>query len=668
VTGQLRFERLMVANRGEIAARVIGAAGGLGLSTVAVYSDADRDAPYLALADFAVRVGGPPAAESYLNVAALIDAACSTGATAVHPGYGFLSESSAFARACGDVGLVFVGPPASVIEEMSSKDRARRIARDAGLSVLPAAEDEDDDELVASVVARVGFPALVKAVAGGGGKAMHVVGDEEALRTALASARREAQAAFGDQRLFVERFVEHGRHVEVQVAGDETGRVVHLFERDCSVQRRHQKVIEEAPAPTIDGALRDRLCRDAVRLASSVGYINVGTVEFLVAGDAAFFLEMNTRLQVEHRVTEAVTGVDLVRLQLEIAQGFPIPFAQSDLSCKGHAIEARVYAEDPDGGFLPQAGMPSFVRFSDDALVDAAVSEGRAVTTNYDPMLAKLVVAGPTRHQARQRLVRALDESAVFGLRTNLGFLRRLAASTAFGEAGIDVNTLDRGFVPAPPEDVPTSGEDAFVALAVSADILVGNGHDSPLGANDGWRLGGPAAPVAVALSRDGTEHLVLVDRRGGVVNCEGRSLRIEVLEQESGRRRCSIDGIGAVFYFAFDQDTVTIGYHGSSYRFERWRRSTGTSGIAPGGDIVRAPMPGVVREIEVNCGSRVKAGEVLAVLESMKMEFPLRSPRDGVVAEVAVASGDHVGLDVAVVRLEALPAVALDPVADRDG
>jgi acetyl-CoA/propionyl-CoA carboxylase biotin carboxyl carrier protein len=651
----------MVANRGEIAARVLGAARTLGLSTVAVYSDADRGAPYLSLADSAVSIGGSPATDSYLNVAALLEAAKSTGATAVHPGYGFLSESSEFAKACGDVGLLFVGPPASVIEDMSRKDRARRIAQDAGLSVLPAVEGRDDDEIVASVVAQIGFPALVKAVAGGGGKAMHVAGDTESLRAALVSARREAQAAFGDPGLLVERFVEHGRHVEVQVAGDETGRVVHLFERDCSVQRRHQKVVEEAPAPTIAGALRDRLCDDAVRLASSVGYLNVGTVEFLVAGEAAYFLEMNTRLQVEHRVTEAVTGVDLVRLQLEIAQGKPIPFVQSDLKCTGHAIEVRVYAEDPEGGFLPQAGTPSFVRFSAGALVDSAVSEGRAVTTHYDPMLAKLVVAAPTRQKARLQLVQVLDDSAIFGLRTNLGFLRRLAASSSFAEAGIDVNTLDRGFPVAPPED-------ESVALAVAGDIVVGEGHGSPLGANDGWRIGGPAAPVSVRLSRDGTDYVVTVDQNAGVVHSDKGSHKIEVLEHADGCRQYSIDGIGAFFHFALDQDSVTIGYHATSYRFERWRRSAAAGGAVLGGDLVRAPMPGVVREVEVVPGAVVRTGEVLALLESMKMEFPLRSPRDGVVAEVAVSIGDHVGLDAAVVRLEGPPAVVVGQAAEDQG
>ena len=646
MSGQLRFERLLVANRGEIAARVLGAARALGLSTVAVYSDADRDASYLGLADSAVRIGPSPAVDSYLNQDALLDAASSSGATAIHPGYGFLSESSEFATACVESGLVFVGPPPSVIEDMSRKDQARRIAQGAGLSILPAVEDRDDDDVVSSVLARVGFPVLVKAVAGGGGKAMHVAGDEETLRAALVRARREAQAAFGDGGLFVEHFVEHGRHLEVQVAGDETGRVVHLFERDCSVQRRHQKVVEEAPAPTINGSLRERLCNDAVALASSVGYCNVGTIEFLVAGDAAYFLEMNTRLQVEHRITEAVTGIDLVKLQLEIAQGKPIPFAQSDLKCSGHAIEARVYAEDPQSGFLPQAGMPSLVRFSSSALVDAALDEGRAVTTHYDPMLAKLVVAAPTRAEARQALVRTLDESAIFGLKTNLGFLRGLVASVDFDQARIDVNTLDEGATMA-------SHEDESVALAVGSTLAVGGGGNSPFLANDGWRVSGPAAPVQVRLSRAGIDHVLVVDPNAGVVHCDAWSHTIVVLERAKPRFSCLIDGVESVVFFALDQDAVTVGYHGASYRFERWRSSAGSGAAALGGDLVRAPMPGVVREVEVVVGSEVKAGEVLAVLESMKMEFPLRAPRDGVVAEVAAAVGDHVGLDAPVIALE---------------
>jgi 3-methylcrotonyl-CoA carboxylase alpha subunit/acetyl-CoA/propionyl-CoA carboxylase biotin carboxyl carrier protein len=642
----LRYERLLVANRGEIAARVLQAARGLGLSTVAVYSEADRDAPYAGLADLSVSIGPSASEQSYLSPAALIAAAKLTSATAIHPGYGFLSESAPFARACVEAGLVFVGPPASVIEKMSRKDEARRIAESAGLRVLPAAEGAHDDELVASVVGKIGFPALIKAVAGGGGKAMHVVADEKELRRALASARREAEAAFGDAAVMVERFVEHGRHVEVQVVADEAGNFVHLFERDCSVQRRHQKVIEEAPAPGIDEAVRDRLCADAVRLARTVGYLSVGTVEFLVAGGETYFLEMNTRLQVEHRVTEAVTGLDLVGLQLEIAQGLPLRFTQADVACAGHAIEVRVYAEDPEAGFLPQAGTPSFVRFSEHALVDASVSEGRAVTTFYDPLLAKIVVAGPSRRAARDRLIRALDESAVFGLKTNLGFCRRLVASQVFAEAAIDVNTLDRG-------PVPASRVDGFAALAVAASILVGRGSDSPLGAADGWRLGGPSAPVTLQLCGEEGDHVVVVDREVGTVRCGGHNFALEVLERSESRLRCSIDGSIGSFHFVADRASVTIGYRGSTYAFDLWRRAAALAAARPGGDLISAPMPGVVLELEARRGARVREGEVLAVLESMKMEFPLRTPRDGVVAEVCVARGDQVELDAPLVRLE---------------
>ena len=646
MSGPLRYERLLVANRGEIAARVLGAARSLGLSTVAVYSEADREAPYLRLADETVAIGPARAADSYLSSRALVEAAIRTRATAVHPGYGFLSENSAFARACVEAGLVFVGPPAEVIEQMSRKDNARRIAEAAGLGVLPAAQAEDDEELVAAVIDVVGFPALIKAVAGGGGKAMHVVREQAELRARLASARREAEAAFADPVLLVERFVECGRHVEVQVAADEQGNVVHLFERDCSVQRRHQKVVEEAPAPSIDGALRDRLCSDAVRLAASVGYLNVGTVEFLVAGGEAYFLEMNTRLQVEHRVTEAVTGVDLVGLQLEIAQGRPLGFTQSDVTCRGHAIEARVYAEDPDHDFLPQAGFPSFVRLSEHVLVDATVAEGRAVTTFYDPMLAKIVASGPSREAARERLVTALDESAVFGVKTNLGFCRRLVASQAFAEAAIDVNTLDKGLELRPPGD-------NFEALCAAAVILAGEAQDSPLGASDGWRLSGPAVPFRLYLSGE-SDNVVMLDRATGTVVAAGQTRGYSVLDRSEGRLRLKIGDVTALCHFALDPTGVTIGYEGSTYRFDLWRHPVGLAGSGPGGDLICAPMPGVVLSIEARPGASVHVGEVLAVLESMKMEFPLRSPRDGVVAEICVGEGDHIELDAALVRLDA--------------
>jgi len=651
VRAELRYQRLLVANRGEIATRVIEAARGLGLSTVAVYSDADRNAPYLGLADVAVPIGPSLAAGSYLSPSALIAAAKLTSATAVHPGYGFLSESAFFARACAEAGLVFVGPPAPVIEKMSRKSEGRRIAEKAGLRVLPAVEDTNDDELVASVVSQVGFPALIKAVAGGGGKAMHLVADETELRSALASARREAEGAFGDGAVMVERFVEHGRHIEVQVAADEAGNVVHLFERDCSVQRRHQKVIEEAPAPSIDRSLRERLLVDAVRLASSVGYINLGTVEFLVADETAYFLEMNTRLQVEHRVTEAVTGLDLVRLQLEVAQGLPLGFTQAEVVCEAHAIEVRVYAEDPEAGFLPQAGTPSFVRLSRHALVDASINEGHAVTTFYDPMLAKIIVAGPSREAARERLVRALDESAIFGLRTNLGFCRRLVASQGFAEGAIDVNTLDRG-------QLPASQAEATVALAVAGHILAGRGHDSPLGSSDGWRLSGPSAPVMLRFGAEGGEHVVVVDDAMGTVGCGEHVFAFEVLEGSESWLRCSIDGSVGLFHFVAGRASVTIGYRGSTYGFELWRPTAVASPTGLGGDLISAPMPGVVLELSAKAGASVHEAEVLAVLESMKMEFPLRAPRDAIVAGVYVTEGDHVELDALLIRLESSDAL----------
>src|SRR6201996_1562983 len=458
----MTFGSVLVANRGEIAVRVLRSARDAGLRTVAVYSDADLDAPHVRMADTAVRIGPAPAAESYLSIPALIDAARRTGAEAVHPGYGFLSERAEFAQACADAGLVFIGPPAEVIEVMGRKDRARRIAVKADVPVVPAIEETeaddpagdpaDDTELARRAIAEGGFPLLVKAAAGGGGKGMRIVREAAALPEALAAARREARSAFGDGTLLIERYVEHGRHIEVQVLADQHGHVLHLFERDCSVQRRHQKVLEEAPAPTISAAVRERLTSAAVRLARAVGYVNAGTVEFLVSGEDVYFLEMNTRLQVEHPVTELITGQDLVALQLQVAQGEELPFGQADLVTSGHAFEARVYAEDAGQGFLPQAGTASVVRWPARARVDAALEPGSEVGTWYDPMLAKIIVHGPSREAARAELVAALDDTAILGLTTNVGFLRRLAASPEYRGAAIDTAWLDRNPGASPPD------------------------------------------------------------------------------------------------------------------------------------------------------------------------------------------------------------------------
>ncbi len=455
---------LLVANRGEIALRIIKAARERGLRTVAVYSDADRGAPHVRAADVAVRIGPTPATESYLKIDAIISAARRTGADAIHPGYGFLSERAPFARAVTEAGLTFVGPSAEVMDTMGRKDVAREVAIAAGVPVVPSAELRGD-EVDASAI---GFPLLVKAAAGGGGKGMRIVRDPADFAEALAAARREAKSAFGDDTILVERYVEHGRHVEVQVLADAHGNVVHLFERDCSTQRRHQKVLEEAPAPTISAEVRRVLTESAVALAKEVGYVNAGTVEFLVAGEEVFFLEMNTRLQVEHPVTELVTGLDLVQLQLMVAAGEPLPFTQDDVRLDGHAIEARVYAEDAFNGFLPQAGVAEQVRWSPRARIDAALESGQVVGSSYDPMLGKVIVHGPTREAARRALVTALDDTAILGLTTNLGFLRGLAASDAFRDNEIDTAYLDSHPDAVRPEGVEESAVLAAWALATS--------------------------------------------------------------------------------------------------------------------------------------------------------------------------------------------------------
>jgi acetyl-CoA/propionyl-CoA carboxylase, biotin carboxylase, biotin carboxyl carrier protein len=475
-----KIDKILIANRGEIALRVIRTARAMGIRTVAVYSDADRDGAHVAAADEAVRIGPAPAAESYLDVDALLAAAAQCGADAVHPGYGFLSERAAFAAACVQAGLVFIGPSAEVIEAMGRKDAARLIAEQAEVPVLPVHPMDGDapPEPIGS------WPVLVKAAAGGGGKGMRVVREAADLPEALTAARREALSAFGDGTLLVERFVEHGRHIEVQVLADTHGTVVHLGERDCSVQRRHQKVVEETPAPTIGPDLRARLLGAAVRLAEKVGYTNAGTVEFLVSGDEFFFLEMNTRLQVEHSVTEETTGLDLVEWQIRVARGERLPFggaehgeAAAGPAASGHAIEVRVYAEDPEHGFLPQAGRAGLVAWPRDARVDTALSGYGEVTAHYDPMIAKITVHAADRRAARAALLAALADTRIEGLTTNLAFLRRLAASAEFAQARIDTNWLDthpdHPFHPALEPDGPT-----------------------PFDRLDGWRLAGPALPA----------------------------------------------------------------------------------------------------------------------------------------------------------------------------
>ena len=650
------FSTLLVANRGEIAVRVIRGARAAGLRTVAVYSDADRDAPHVRAADVAVRIGPTPAAESYLSIEAILDAARRTGADAVHPGYGFLSERAAFARAVTDAGLVFVGPSADVMDQMGRKDVAREVATRAGVPVVPSAE--------VGGTAPTRYPVLVKAAAGGGGKGMRIVRGPADLDAAIASARREALSAFGDDTLLVERYVERGRHVEVQVLADAHGSVVHLFERDCSAQRRHQKVVEEAPAPTISEEVRRLLTESSVALARQVGYVNAGTVEFLVDGDEVFFLEMNTRLQVEHPVTEMVTGLDLVQLQLAVAAGRPLPFTQEQVACVGHAFEARVYAEDAFGGFLPQAGVAEVVRWSDRARVDAALESGQAVSSAYDPMLGKVVVHGPTREAARRALVTALDDTAILGLTTNLGFLRGLVDSDAFAACDVDTAWLDRN-----PDAIRPQGVDVAAVLGAWA---LATGHDRdpshPFGSGDGWRVSGPAAAVPVELVVDGGTRLYRVDL-GGEVRHEDRAWAVHPVAG-GDVLRLEVDGLVHEAAVRVDAHAVAVSYLGSTHTFSRPDPfGPGASAVASDGTVT-APMPGTVLSVTAVEGRRVAAGEVLAVLEAMKMELSLTAPFDGTVARVAVAAGEQVALGATVVEVPArrgghpvtLPQVVRDP------
>ncbi|MGI8578793.1 MAG: acetyl/propionyl/methylcrotonyl-CoA carboxylase subunit alpha [Nocardioidaceae bacterium] len=660
-----RFGTVLVANRGEIAVRLIRGAAAAGLQSVAVYSDADRDAPHVREADAAVRIGPPPAVDSYLSIPAILAAAQHAGADAIHPGYGFLSERPAFARAVAAAGLVFIGPPADVMEALSRKDRARDIAVAAGVPVVPAADVSLGFDMAGSDAAgpgagydfaaigrQVGFPLLVKAAAGGGGKGMRIVRSAADLPAAVAAARREAAAAFGDDTMLFERYVEHGRHIEVQVLADERGNVVHLFERDCSVQRRHQKVLEEAPAVTISEQVRQIVTSAAVSLAREAGYVNAGTVEFLVAGDEAFFLEMNTRLQVEHPVTEEVTGLDLVQLQFAVAQGEPLPFAQADLAIHGHAIEARVYAEDPYHGFLPQAGVADIVHWPNRARVDQALGSGQRVDTFYDPMLGKIIVSGATREAARRSLVAALDDTAILGLTTNLGFLRTLADSVAYRESAVDTAWLDTH-----PDEfgletpVPAWCLAAWsLATTRAANPHAANSHaegrSHPFGTADGWRAGASPAAVPIELTGAGADTRVLtVDVASGLITGPHRSVTVRALDQVGDRVRLELDDEVQDGHVLVTPREVLVAYRGQTYVFTRPDAFSPVGRAGMGDGSVTAPMPGTVLAVNVSSGDPAHAGDTLGVMEAMKMELALKAPFAGTVVEVDVVVGAQVDL-----------------------
>ena len=654
---------VLVANRGEIALRVIRAAQAMGLRTVAVYSDADRESPHVRAADVAVRIGPTPAIESYLSIEAILAAARKTGADAIHPGYGFLSERAAFAQSVAEAEITFVGPSARVMELMGRKDTAREIALAAGVPVVPSVQLTDRSGLaeVSSADGAVRFPLLVKAAAGGGGKGMRIVREPGELDGAIAAAQREARSAFGDDTLLVERYVERGRHVEVQVLADQHGDVVHLFERDCSTQRRHQKVIEEAPAPTVSEDVRRRLTDSAVALAREVGYTNAGTVEFLVAGEEVFFLEMNTRLQVEHPVTELAvrvrdTPLDLVQLQLRIAAGERLPFTQEDVRLEGHAIEARVYAEDAFGGFLPQAGVAQLVRWSPRARVDAGLESGGEVSTAYDPMLGKIIVHGATRDAARQALVTALDDTAVLGLTTNLGFLRGLAASDAFRDCEIDTGWLDRNPDAIRPAGLRVAGLLAAWVLANQPEGASSPGDGHPFGTADGWRLSGPPATVPVQLVVDGSPLLFRVSPDGTVTSGED-TWTVHPIASERGVVRLEVDDLVHEATVQVGPHRVEVAHAGNTFCFERPDAFAPGSTLAESDGTVAAPMPGTVLDVAVEAGDSVEGGQVLGVLEAMKMELTLKAPITGTVATVGARAGEQVALGATLFVVEATDA-----------
>jgi geranyl-CoA carboxylase alpha subunit len=625
-----RFASLLVANRGEVACRIIRAARAEGLRVIAVFSDADEAAPHVRLADRSVWIGPAAPAQSYLSISAIIEAAKATGAEAVHPGYGFLAENADFAEAAAAAGLVFVGPPAAAIRAMGDKSAAKARMEAAGVPCAPGYHGDDQSfQRFAEQADRVGYPVMVKASAGGGGRGLRIVREPDGLKAALTAARAEAESAFGDGRLLIERALIGARHVEVQVFGDEHGCIVHLGERDCSIQRRHQKVIEEAPSPAVSPALRRAMGEAAVKAAVAVGYVGAGTIEFLLDGDGRFyFLEMNTRIQVEHPVTEAVTGLDLVRLQLQIAQGRPLPFAQSDISLSGHAIEGRLYAEDPAADFLPSIGRLVAWRpgEGEGVRIDTGVEAGSAVTPYYDSMLAKIISFGADREQARLRLISALERTFVAGVVTNRDFLIEALRRPSFVEG--QATTAFVG------EATLAAAQPSRMALALAALLLVEQG--GPSAPTTGWR----AAPVRLAA--DGVERRAVVRRRGSewIVSVDGEDLILSLIERRDGEVRFAIDGVVKRAAYAGDGDDLCLDLDGVCRRFTDRTYAPPRLKDADADGAVRSPVSGVVIVVEAKAGDAVRRGQALATVEAMKMQYAILAPIDGVIAEAHAAAG----------------------------
>jgi 3-methylcrotonyl-CoA carboxylase alpha subunit len=651
------FDRVLIANRGEIACRVIRSARKLGISTVAVYSEADAAARHVGLADEAHLIGPAPAAESYLKIEAILEAAKASGAAAVHPGYGFLAENAGFAEACAAAGLVFVGPPPAAIRAMGAKSEAKTIMAKAGVRLVPGYHGAEQDEArLAEAAAGTGYPVLIKASAGGGGKGMRLVESPDDFGAALTSAKREAAAAFGDDRVLIERYLTRPRHIEVQVFADGQGNVVHLFERDCSIQRRHQKVLEEAPAPGLDPSKREAMGEAAVSAARAIGYVGAGTVEFIAEGEAFYFMEMNTRLQVEHPVTEMITGQDLVEWQLRVAAGEALPLGQDGLAIRGHAMEARLYAEDPARDFLPSTGRLRHLRFPEEESflrIETGVRQGDEVSLHYDPMIAKIVVWGEDRPAALRRLSAALGATQAVGLATNLAFLARVAAHPAYAAGEVDTGFIERhGRELMPPQAAATDQVLALTSLAVlqqrRADAVAqarcSNDPHSPWHLTTGWRLNvethsrlvfvdlGERITVTVRYRPDG----YLLELPAGPLAARGRLEANGDLHAELGAEQ-----LHATVIRDGHELTVLIGPEVHHLRLHDPLAAGGAA--EAGGGRLTAPMPGKVIQVHVAPGQTVARGAPLLVLEAMKMEHTIAAPGDGEVMEVHYAAGELV-------------------------
>ncbi len=645
------FNTILIANRGEIACRVAATARRLGVRTVAVYSDADADARHVALCDEAVHIGAAPAKDSYLQFARIIEAAKKTGAQAIHPGYGFLSENEDFAAACDAAGIVFIGPPASAIRAMGSKSAAKALMETAGVPLVPGyhGERQDADFLRAQADA-IGYPVLLKASAGGGGKGMRIVERSEDFKAALASCQREAINSFGDDRVLVEKYLQRPRHIEIQVFADTLGNCVYLFERDCSVQRRHQKVLEEAPAPGMTAERRRAMGEAAVNAAQAVGYVGAGTVEFIANQDGSFyFMEMNTRLQVEHPVTEMITGTDLVEWQLRVASGERLPLLQDDLQISGHAIEARIYAENPEKGFLPSIGalrhlqMPDAVNFANgDRRIDSGVREGDVITPHYDPMIAKLIVRGDDRAQALARMSQALAEFEVVGPATNVAFLGRLVASVPFAGADLDTGLIERHhaslFPPAVQPPLPV------LALAVAALAQPASASADPWADASGWRLNGSFQRRLRLLQAGEALELVLDCRRDGWrLRAADGEAQLGAIMIEGRQVTLSLDGQRVRGRVVRDGDSLHVFHAGTHWQLA-WSDPIAHAGEqeAEGGRLT-APMPGKIVQLLVEAGAAVEKGAPLLIMEAMKMEHTISAPAHGTVAGLLYAVGDQV-------------------------